>query len=266
MTTYYDYLRHRVETTPVSSQAQLEHLIEAERNAAWQRIASNPLYDEPSRMAALAAFDEAAAHILSERTAWQTQGLRADQNGVTRAAQHAEPNARFDPGQRIDPSPHVEPRARPRSALRAILYVLLGAALGFAAGYLSKDSIAPMLSSVPADETPEVLGLTAEQKSFKFVRSGPSALEGELKVDFAPGANTADYTCKVEATYRQILEYVRFDEACKAVTFKFLPLTELWKNFNYLEGYVVFTAGITSSAGGQWEGSTSVYFSINGTT
>lgn len=252
MTTYYDYLRQRLLAAPAASPAQLEHMIHAERNALWQRIASNPLYDEQTRMGALAAFDEAAARVFSEQS--NPHGPPSDDipSILTRGTTHrAEPVA--------------EPPVRARSILRDVLFFVLGAALGLAAGYFAKASLGPAHSSAGPDNALGIQGLSASQKSFKFVRGNPSALEGEITVDYA-ASPPSGATCTVDATYRQILEYVRFNESCQTVAFKFRPLPELWQNFNYLEGYVVFTAAITSPAGGQWEGSASVYFSINGTT
>jgi hypothetical protein len=111
-----------------------------------------------------------------------------------------------------------------------------------------------------------VANLTPSQKAFKFIRSQPSLLEGEVAVEYPPDTAPGTYVCEVDATYRQILEYAKFDEACKTVAFKFLPLSELWANFNYLEGYMVFSTTIMSPAGGKWQGSASIYFSIDGTT
>lgn len=254
MTTYYDYLRQRLQAAPATNPAQLEHLIHAERNALWQRIASNPLYDEQTRMGALAAFDEAAARVFSEHAARLDTAAEDIPNILTRRApQHAEPAA--------------DQPIRPRSILRDVLFLVIGMALGFAAGYFVKAGLGPVLSSSAAapDNALGIQGLSASQRSFKFVRSNPSALEGEITVEYAGSAPTGA-TCTVDATYRQILEYVRFNESCETVAFKFRPLPDLWQDFNYLEGYVVFTAAITSPAGARWEGSASVYFSINGTT
>jgi hypothetical protein len=251
MTTYYDYLRHRVLTA--GGGVQLEHLVHAERTALWQRIATNPLYDEQSRMAALAAFDEAAARVFSE----QGGGLGPVTDDIPSILTRGEPH-------HAEPISEEPPRTRTR--LRDVLFFLIGAAVGFAAGYIVKDSLASLVSTAAPDNELGVLAIAATPKSFRFVRSQPSGREGELTVEYAPGTRHEAYSCNVEATYRQILEYVRFDDSCETVAFKFLPLPELWENYNYLEGYMVFSTTITSPAGSKWEGSASVYFSINGTT
>lgn len=255
MATYYDYLRDRVLVSSGGNQAQLEHLIHSERNALWQQIVTNPAYDEQGRLRALAAFDEAASRILSE------QGARFGRQPHDMAAQRAGGRT---PGPQS--APHDEAGWRTRPLLRDLLLLLIGAALGFAAGYLAKGNLPGLLSGTAADNTLGVLSLTPSTPRFKFVRSGPSPLEGELKVDYARGTEARGYDCTVEATYRQVLEYVRFEDTCQRVAFKFLPLAELWENFNYVEGYMVFSAVISSSAGKRWEGSASVYFSINGET
>lgn len=255
MTTYYDYLRDRALASSANDPAQLEHLIHVERNALWQQIVVNPAYDEHNRLRTLAAFDEAAARLLSE------QGARFGR--VPRAMAGSAPNG--GPLRAPQGRPRGTPRSR--SVVRDLVCLLLGAALGVSVGYFAKDALAPMLSSAdPANSALGVRNLTASQKTFRFVRSQPSALEGELTVDYAPGTPTETYKCEVEATYAQVLEYVRFEESCQKVAFKFLPLSELWKNFNYVEGYMVFSTTITSPAGAQWQGSASVYFSINATT
>lgn len=252
MTTYYDYLKDRMLASSVRDAAQLEQLIHHERNALWQQIVANPAYDERSRMATLAAFDEAASFILSEQ------------------------NGRFG---RAQPQPSLEPQraayapeepSRARSIRRDILFFLIGAAVGVAVAYAAGGAVTRMLSSADAGAGVAseigVQGFEPTQKSFKFVKSQPSPLEGAIDVVYASGTPSDSYACEVEATYRQILEYAKFDSACKTVTFKFLPLSELWANFNYLEGYMVFSATIKSPDGGKWQGSTSVFFSINATT
>lgn len=265
MTTYYDYLKDRVVAASAGNQAHLEHLIHSERNALWQQIVANPAYDEQGRLQALAAFDEAASRILFEQSARLEQAQRAPA-----AAAPAKPRGigRLRAARDDEPREEASQDAgRTRPILRDLLFLLLGAVLGFAAGYLAKGSLAPLLtSSTAVDNDLGVLGLTAPDGSFRFVRSNPSPLEGKLTVEYAPSAPSESYGCEVEATYRQVLEYVRFDDACRKVAFKFLPLPELWRSFNYVEGYMVFSATITSPAGSRWEGSASVYFSINGET
>ncbi|MCC7253021.1 hypothetical protein [Hyphomicrobium sp.] len=260
MTTYYDYLRDRVLQSSASGQAQVEHLIHSERNALWQRIVSNPVYDEHARMAALAAFDEAASHVLSEHGARFARGPGPAWSG------QAGPN-----GNGLQADPQVTPRepapTGTRSIARDVLFLLLGAALGFIVAYFARDSVARLLSFATGAPTElGVQGLSPSPKSFKFVKSQPSPLEGEIAVEYALGAPSQSYACEVEATYQQILQYVRFENDCQTVAFKFRPLPELWANFNYLEGYMVFSATIKSPAGGNWTGSASVYFSIDGTT
>lgn len=251
MATYYDYLRDRVLASAASNQAQLEHLIHSERNALWQQIVANPAYDEQGRLSTLAAFDEAASRILFEQSARFERAPQERPRGG-------------GPGPlRVPPEEEQGEGGRSRSLLRDLLFLLLGVALGFAAGYLAKDSLPGLRTSAAPDNDVGVLGLTASPRSFRFVRSGPSPLEGEITVDYASGVDTTTYDCAVEATYRQVLEYVRFEDACQKVAFKFLPLSDLWENFNYVEGYMVFSTIITSSAGKKWEGSASVYFSID---
>jgi hypothetical protein len=266
MTTYYDYLRDRVLAASVGDQAQLEHLIHVERNTLWQRMVANPAYDERGRLAALAAFDEAASAIFAEQAAHfsrqphngQAQmgqphigqhGLAATQNGRQQEQQEEASHTRSrEPG-------------RGRSAVRDFVFLLLGVLIGFVAAYFAQGAFARVFSS--ASVAPVIVGLTASQKSFKLVRSQPSALEGEIIVDYERGAEPVGFKCEVEATNKQVLEYVRFDSACKTVSFKFLPLPTLWENFNYLEGYMVFATTIKTSTGGTWEGSASVYFKID---
>jgi hypothetical protein len=250
MNTYYDYLRDRVLAASVRDQAQLEHLVHLERNALWQTIVANPAYDEHGRMAALAAFDEAASYVLSE------EGARL---GRMTATPSLEPSpTRY--------APRDEPPPRSRSVARDVLFFLLGAAVGFSAAYLVGGTVTRLFSSSHPASQLGIEGLAASQKSFKFVKSQPSPLEGEIAVNYASGTPSDSYVCEVDATYRQLLEYARFDKACKTVAFKFLPLQDLWANFNYLEGYMVFSATIMSPEGGKWQGSTSIYFSIDGTT
>lgn len=237
----------------VRDAAQLEQLIHHERNALWQQIVANPAYDERGRMAALAAFDEAASYILSEQNA---------------RFGRAQPQPSLD-SQRAAYAPEAAPQ-RARSLGRDILFFLIGAAAGFAVAYFAGGIMSRVLSGAGAGVSTTsdigVQGLEAAQKSFKFVKSRPSPQEGQINVEYASGTPSDSYACEVDATYRQILEYAKFDSACKTVTFKFLPLAELWANFNYLEGYMVFSATIMSPDGGKWQGSTSVYFSINATT
>lgn len=252
MTTYYDYLRDRISASPVVNPAQLEQMLHAERNALWQQMIANPAYDEPTRMSALAAFDEAANRIFSEQA---SRGGRAAAGQPLNASRRESPDPRSD-----------EP-ARARSWGRDILMLLLGMMLGFAIAYFAMTPLLRMLSAggAPVNEL-GVAGLTPSKKSYKFVRSEPSGLEGELTVDYAPGTPSDTFACEVDATYRQVLEYVNVDKSCSKVAFKFLPLSDLWANFNYVQGYMVFTTTIMSPAGGKWQGSASVYFSIDGST
>lgn len=254
MTTYYDYLRDRIQAAPPVSQAQLEQLIHAERNALWQQMIANPVYDERSRMTALSAFDEAASHIFSEQHARFGRNPEPTLNAATHERERERPQAEA-----------TEP-PRTRSLTRDLFFLLLGAALGFAAAYFAREPLSRMLAGGGSAMALGVTGLTPSQKSYKFVRSQPSTLEGELTVNYASGTPPDTYACEVEATYRQILEYVKIDKDCGKVAFKFLPLRDLWANFNYLEGYMVFTTTVMSSSGGKWQGSASVYFSIDGAT
>lgn len=249
MTTYYDYLQDRIQASSVRDAAQLEQLIHHERNALWQQIVANPAYDERGRMAALAAFDEAASYILSEQNA---------RFGRPQLQPSLEP-------QRAAHAPEDAP-SRTRSIGRDVLFFLIGAVTGLAVAYFTGGIVSRAVSGGGTAGNVGVQGLEPSQKSFKFVKSQPSPLEGTISVAYASGIPSDDYACEVDASYRQILEYAKFDSACKTVTFKFLPLQELWSNFNYLEGYMVFSATIMSPEGGKWQGSTSVYFSIDSTT
>jgi hypothetical protein len=278
MTTYTDYLRDRVLAASVADQAQLEHLIHGERTLFWQRLVSNPAYDERGRLAALAQFDEAAGVVFSEQAA---RFARPSFNGQPQgynghpAQPHLSPvspgKGALQGGALPSQNPRLRgelplasrPEGRRRSLLRDLFFLLVGAALGFATAYFAQGALSRVL--VGASASPPVEGLTLSQKSFQFVRSQPSGLEGKVTVDYARGARPEDYTCKVEATNKQVLEYVRFDSACKAVAFKFLPLSTLWDNFNYLQGYVIFSTTITSSSGKTWEGTASVYFTVDAT-
>ncbi len=282
MTTYTDYLRDRVLAASVSDQGQLEHLIHAERNIFWQRLVANPAYDERGRLSALAAFDEAAGVVFAEQTARFSRTLSHGSlnsgppgNGPSRHLHpHNGPLQGLGAGQSLRPhaaTPASEPETfsepepgRRRSFLRDLVFLLIGILIGFVVAYFVLGGLTRVLAG-GSTATPAVEGLTASQKSFKFVKSNPSDLAGEVKVDYANGARPKGFQCKVEATNKQILEYVRFDSACQTVSFKFLPLPTLWDNFNYLEGYMVFSTTITSAAGKSWEGSASVYFKIDGT-
>lgn len=278
MTTYTDYLRDRILAASVADQAQLEQLIHAERGLFWQRLVSNPAYDERGRLAALAQFDEAAGVVFSEqvarfaRPAFGGQGL--GHNGHQAQPQTSPARGSLQAGgAHPSQNPRLRgeapaaslPEGRRRSFLRDLFFLLVGVVLGFAAAYLAQAALARVLTGGGTGAAPAIGGLTPSQKSFKFVRSQPSALEGQVTVDYEGRARSEDYTCKVEATNKQILEYVRFDSACQAVSFKFLPLPTLWDNFNYLEGYVVFSTTITSSSGKSWEGTASVYFKVDAT-
>lgn len=258
MSTYYDYLKERVRTSSVRDQAELEHLVHLERNALWQQLVSNPAYDERGRMSALAAFDEAASYILSEQSARLGRP-------VGRPAPSLDPGpAHRAPG----PEPHAPERgpSPPRSIVRDVVFLLIGMAIGFAIAYFAGSTITRLLAAGGPAPALGVEGLAASQKSFKFVKSEPSPLEGRIGVEYASGAPSESFVCEVDATYKQLLEYAKFDKACKTVAFKFRPLSDLWANFNYLEGYMMFTATIMSPEGGKWQGSTSVYFSIDSTT
>lgn len=255
MTTYYDYLRDRLSASPAANQAQLEQFVHAERNALWQQMVANPAYDERSRMSALAAFDEAASHIFSEQT---PRFLRGPDPGRAHPALDAAPRETMRTAEQEPP--------RTRGLARDLIFLLLGLALGFAIAYFAREPLSRMLAGGNPAMALGITGLTPSQKSFKFVRREPSALEGELTVDYESGTPSGTYACEVDATYRQILEYVNIDKSCRTVAFKFLPLSDLWANFNYLEGYMVFTTTIMSPAGGKWQGSASVYFSVDGTT
>ncbi|WP_334149721.1 hypothetical protein [Hyphomicrobium sp.] len=249
MTTYYDYLRDRIAAASVRDAAQLDQLIHLERNALWQQLLANPVYDERGRMAALAAFDEAASYILSEQNA--------------RFGRHPARPAVLEP----DPAAHRAPAREPapaRSLVRDALVFLAGVAVGIALAYVAGSVFTQARSGSEANL--DVRSFEPSAKSFKFVKSAPSPLEGAITVTYAPGTPSDTFACEVEASYRQLLEYVRFDDACKTVAFKFLPLPELWQSFNYLQGYMVFSATITAPGGGKWQGSASVYFSIDATT
>jgi hypothetical protein len=249
MTTYYDYLRDRVAASSVRDAAQLDQLIHLERNALWQQLIANPVYDERGRMAALAAFDEAASYILSEQNA--------------RFGRHPARPAVLEP----DPAAHRAPAREPppaRSLVRDGLVFLAGIAVGIAIAYAAGSIFTQARSG--AEENVGVRSFEPQPKSFKFVKSEPSPLEGAIAVAYAPGTPSETFACEVEASYRQLLEYVKFDETCKTVAFRFLPLPELWQSFNYLQGYMVFSATITAPGGDKWQGSASVYFSIDATT
>lgn len=263
MTTYYDYLSDRILAASVGDQAQLEHLIHLERNTLWQRMVENPAYDERGRLAALAAFDEAASAIFTEHAARFTRQLQHGQPQIGLPRIIAQPDAAAGQNGRPQAAPHAgssEP-GRVRFAMRDFVFLMLGVLIGFVAAYFAQGAFARVFSSASA--APVIMGLTASQKSFKLVRSQPSALEGEITVDYEQGTEPVGFKCEVEATNKQVLEYVRFDSACKTVSFKFLPLPTLWENFNYLEGYMVFATTIKTSTGGTWEGSASVYFKID---
>ncbi|WP_072395743.1 hypothetical protein [Hyphomicrobium sp. CS1GBMeth3] len=267
MATYYDYLRDRVLASQPGDPAQLEQLVHGERNALWQQVVANPAYDEQGRLHALAAFDEAASRILSEQSAWfGRQPTRDVPNILARAQKPSLPPQRPQPSQpREEEHFRADAPRGGRPILRDALFLLAGLALGFLIGYLFSGGASGLLSSKKADNELGVVGLDdAAPKSFKFVRNGPSPLEGEVNVEYARGAEAGNYDCTVDATYRQVLEYVRFEDSCRRVAFKFLPLPKLWDEFNYVEGYMVFSAIITSPTGTKWEGSTSVFFSING--
>ncbi len=252
MTTYYDYLRDRVMASSVRDAAQLDHLIHLERNALWQQLVANPVYDERGRMAALAAFDEAASYILSEQTA--------------RFARHPARPAVLEPDPAAHRAPAREPSQSPRtpSLVRDGLIFLAGLAVGLAVAYAAGRLFTAAHSGPEGNVG--VQSFEPQPKSFKFVKSQPSPPEGAVAVTYAAGTAPETFACEVEASYRQLLEYVRFDESCKTVAFKFLPLPELWESFNYLEGYMVFSATITAPGGDKWQGSASVYFTIDATT
>jgi hypothetical protein len=278
MTAYYDYLRSRLQTSPVASPAQLEQVITAERNALWQQMIANPSYDERTRMSALAQFDEAATRILSEQNSVNGNGFGRNPgsgpgpNVGPAAGNHSEPG--FGPMPSFGPSrsevveedyaDHAPSRFR--TLLRDGLIFLVGCLVGFVVAYFLLGSSPTARTSSNGSSQGElgVTAITPSQKSFKFVRSQPSALDGQVIVEYASGTPSDSYACEVEATYRQVLEYVKFDKACRTISFKFRPLAELWENFNYVQGYMVFTTTIMSPSGGKWQGSASVYFSIDG--
>jgi hypothetical protein len=133
--------------------------------------------------------------------------------------------------------------------------------LGLALAYFGRGMIDATLGSAGIGSEQRGPRLVASVASFKFGPSSPPAQEGELTVEYGASASTPAQ-CEVEASYRQLLEYVRFDQQCRTVSFKFLPLADLMQNFNYLQGYMVFTTTI-KSAGGAWKGTASVYFSID---
>lgn len=245
--TYYAYLKDRVAAASLSSRAQLEQMIDAERNAFWQMLIQNPAYDERARMGALAQFDEAAGQILSEGERRFGAGPAAVRTGKGKPAGIQARGA--------------EPKAR-RSWLRDLLFLLVGIAIGLAFAYFGGGLFEASLRSSGLANGSRVPQLVASVSSYKFGRSSPeSQREGEISVKYARGA--ADPAkCEVEATYNQLLEYVRFDQACTTISYKFLPVADLIQNFNYLQGYMVFTTTITSAAGA-WKGTASVYFSID---
>jgi hypothetical protein len=263
--TYYAYLRDRVAAAALSSRPQLEQMIDAERNAFWQMLVTNPAYDERARMGALATFDEAAARIISEH---ERQG--ADIPAVLRPGPPTHANAGHDPYAGTAPRAAVEPygggderRGRPaRTWLRDALFLLIGLILGLALAYFGGGLIDAALKSAGMASGQRTPRLVASVATYKFGHSSPQAQEGELTVEYGSNTPTPPTQCDVEVTYRQLLEYVKFDPACKTVSFKFLPLDNLIQNFNYLQGYMVFTTTITS-ASGAWKGTASVYFSID---
>lgn len=246
-TTYYAYLRDRMAGAPGLSLVQLGQFVDAERNALWQAMIANPAYDERARMGALAAFDEAAGRLLSE------QESRFAAGPAVRPAAAPQHGGRAR-GAQAEPAPHG---ASARSWRRDATFLLIGLVVGLALAYLG----AALLHAGPGGRSGAAEpALVPSTSSFKFVRSSPSEQAGEIKVERGGGA--AGSQCEVEVTYRQLLEYVRFDAECRTVTFKFRPLPELLENFNYLQGYMVFTATITT-AGNAWKGTSSVYFSID---
>lgn len=249
-TTYYAYLRDRMAGAPGLSLVQLGQLVEAERNALWQAMIANPAYDERARMGALAAFDEAAGRLLSEQESRLAAGPAVR---PTAAQQHG---GRAPRGTRAEPAPHGAPA---RSWRRDAAFLLIGLVVGVALAYLGGALLQGAGLGARRGAATEP-ALVPSPSSFKFARSSPSEQAGEIKVERGGGA--AGSQCDVEVTYRQLLEYVRFDRECRTVTFKFRPLPELLENFNYLEGYMVFTATITT-AGNAWKGTSSVYFSID---
>lgn len=268
MATYYDYLRDRILAAQPGDPAYLEQLIHDERNALWQQIVANPAYDEQGRLHALAGFDEAASRILAEQSTWfDRQQPRDVPNILSRAQKPSLPPQRHgthQSGHQHGEHFPTEAPGRGRSLLRDGLLLLAGIVLGFLLGYMMSGSASGLLSSKTADNELGVIGLKdASPKSFRFIRSDPSPLEGEMEVEYASGADASNYDCTVDATFRQVLEYVRFEDSCRRVAFKFLPLTKLWDEFNYVEGYMVFSAVITSPTGAKWEGSNSVFFKIN---
>lgn len=249
-TTYYAYLRDRMAGAPGLGLAQLEQLVDAERNALWQALITNPSYDERARMGALAAFDEAAGRLLSEQ---ESRLAAAPAGGRPAAALQHGGSGRG--ARRAEPEAHGAPL---RSWRRDAAFLLIGLVVGLALAYLG----GALLQAGPGGRSSAGAepSLVPSTSSFKFARSSPGEQAGEIKVEH--GGDAAGAQCEVEATYRQLLEYVRFDPECRTVSFKFRPLPELLENFNYLQGYMVFTATITT-AGNAWKGTSSVYFSID---
>jgi hypothetical protein len=241
MTTYYDYLRDKIATAPQLDRMHLEHLVDAERNALWQMLVSNPAYDERSRMGALAAFDEAAGRIFSESERRAGNGSTGRPVAIQQGVHRGE--SRGTAG---------------RSWTRDLLFLVMGALLGFAAAYFGGTWVERTIGSLGLGQASGVPRLVASNGTYKFSRSNPPALTGEIAVENGPDASQ----CAVEATYRQLLEYVRFEPGCRTVSFKFRPLPDLFENFNYLQGYMIFTTTI-GSAGKSWKGTASVYFSID---
>ena len=262
MTTYYDYLRDRVLASAATNQAQPEHLIHAERNAFWQQICMNTGYDEHARMGALAAFDEQASRILSEHAGRFGRPQPAPVEPAAAISHHGGGAVAHGGVRERLPA---RSRALSRDLFFLLVGLVLGVMLGVAAAYFGRAVLVGSAASAGGGGALGITGLTASKSSFKFVRSNPSEPEGEIEVAYADGAPRG-LTCTVEASYRQVLEYVKFDSGCRKVSFKFLPAADLWANWNYLEGYMVFSTTISSASGGHWEGSASVYFSVNGTT
>lgn len=249
MTTYYDYLRDRIAAAPGLDRARLEHLMQAERNGLWQMLIANPAYDERGRMGALAAFDEAATRIFYE----------ADLRAAGPPVGH--PNGGV-PMQRAQPDAVRSPR-QPRSWTRDTMLVLAGVVLGLAAAYFGRDLVGRALQVSGVGGELAVEGLAPSVRSFKFVRSSPAQQDGAIDVQYKLGSPAAS-VCSVEMSNQEIVEYVKFDDGCRTISFKFLPLETLLTDFNYLQGYMVFTATV-SAAGQTWKGTASIYFSVDAT-
>lgn len=250
MSSYYAYLKDRVAAAGVSHRAHLDQLVETERNVLWQMMMANPAYDERTRLAALAAFDDAAARISVELERRAAPSTATPQRGP---ATHGQVH-------RAQPDRVLPARPR-RSWARDLALLLVGILIGAAGAYFAGAYFQDTRFGIGGTSDSRGTKLVASTNSFKFASSSPREQSGEITVEYARGASRAT-GCDVEATYRQLLEYVRFDADCRTVSFKFVPLADLLANYNYLQGYIVFTATI-NTAGSAWKGTASVYFSVD---